>query len=97
MGWKNWSYWVRGGVIVLSIQILLILISFIGHIMGLFSFFIVISIFAGIGSIILNSLGLGVNSSVTLNIVVNLLVTLIVVFIFGAIIGWIYGKIKNRK
>jgi len=94
MGWKKWSYWLKGGIIGIIVFIILLVLSAIFPSYGLGNIFQWIIVF--IGSIImvparsLFSFKLGPP-------ITNFYVPMIVLFILGAIIGWIYGKIKQGK
>jgi len=88
MGWKNWGYWLRSGLIGAIIYLIIVAIwmfsippiepTFLSQILkiliGPFSF-----------------LGFGI-------LIPGVLPTAAAIlgYIIGAIIGWIYGKIKNR-
>ncbi len=91
MGWKNWSYWLRGGVIG----------GVIGLIVGLLVLFLR-DIFNNSFLQVLNlpsfviAFALCYENLFCSNII-YVISSFIVFFILGAIIGFIYGKIKNRK
>jgi len=93
MGWKDWSYWLKGGIIGLVISLLITLST----------------MFMPVYCIGLSQDGTGCVSPTgidawkynfnslfddTFGIIILFIVSL---FIIGAIIGWIYGKIKQRK
>lgn len=103
MGWKNWSYWLKGGVITFSADfIIVLLIIFTSHKSesigwGLiftqipFSFTLL-----GFFSKIL-CYPVSINTASACEIPLAIIGGLISWFIIGALIGWIYGKIKNRN
>jgi len=96
MGWKNWPYWLRGGIIGMVISFLLIIIisflgllslnmfgesSYFGNFLGTISSLLFIKFNPFYGFIFKSNTLLG-----------QLLPFLVFYFIIGAIIGWIYGK-----
>ncbi len=102
MGWKNWSYWLRGGIIGLFIGTIIAVFYFanayiIKNIM-LDSFFTKI-IYYNFNFIdyqaIKWSIKLGLCKAE--NCIVLPFVLLFEVIFVGAIIGFIIGKIKQRK
>lgn len=85
MGWKNWSYWLRGGLIAIIIYVILFLFLFIFP-----PFYYIISFL----TIPLNPLfNRGIFGD---NAVVFIIVKGIYLFVLGVIIGWIVGKIKSK-
>ena len=103
MGWKNWSYWLRGGIVF---DLLVIIIFLLLYVLWL--------IIGGSGIYSLMNLILfplywifQVTRPVTfLEVFVfgsflpnfqGIIILLTIYFIIGAIIGWIVGKIKKRK
>ena len=97
MRWKNWPYWMRGGVIGVLILIFLTIIAFIGYSLNLGSFDLELIVQVDLESIIHNTIGLGVSIPPKLNIIADLIVSIIGYFLLGAIIGIIIGKIKSRS
>ena len=93
MGWKDWSAWVKGGVIF---NILMLLISFSGwFLFGMnelnpFALFV----FPGV-SLLLGISDIGL-VAITLVIIISILTYFIIGAIIGWIIGWIVGKIRNK-
>lgn len=101
MGWKNWPSWLRGGIIISSVYILLLLWVFIGA-MGInlgtnlatkFSanifmlpVFLIFSLFKSILKI--GDLAI---------LIISAFLSIILYFIIGALIGLIVGKIKRGK
>ncbi|MBU3906855.1 MAG: hypothetical protein KKA64_01260 [Nanoarchaeota archaeon] len=87
MGWKNWQSWLKGGVILLGIFILLNLIYLI---FSMDSFFLAI-----INWFILvitqgNDFGLSDEYLILISFL-----SAIFYFLIGAIIGWLIGKFKK--
>ena len=96
MKWKNWPYWLKGGVIGGIIPLGGILIGYLGHesiISGLLYL-----LFAFPVAIIL---GCGLENPNTICSLKAtpfiIILSTIIYFLLGAIIGWIVGKIKNKK
>lgn len=91
MGWKNWSYWLKGGIIS----------GIFGLIVGLLALFLR-DIFNNSFLQVLNlpsfaiSFALCYENLVCSNII-YVISSFIVLFLLGALIGYTYGKIKNRK
>lgn len=102
MNWKNWSYWLKGGIIgaALFVFLTIILIPFGwsgggGHI-GYPNFIIPsLHIFLSILFLALLSGNFGISDSMF--IYASLFFGLISYFLVGALIGRIYGKIKSKK
>ena len=92
MGWKDWPYWLKGGVIGLVFVLILFLLIYFNllgsSISGTLGIFIVVITFIG-------ALGLCPENACQFY-TAGLLILLIESFIIGAIIGWIIGKIKNK-
>jgi hypothetical protein len=92
MGWKDLSYWLRGGIIGSCIYLVLLLLSYV----------IVISTgnaWVGIGiSKIISSITLPIDYIITLFpfYLPFYITSLVGYFLYGAIFGWIYGKIRSR-
>jgi hypothetical protein len=93
MGWKEWPYWLKGGIIFARIFVIIFLLQ------GILPFcaptgFLVISRwffpFAGwLGNI---------SSCVAYGDVPGFILRWIVIgLVFGSLVGWIYGKIKSKK
>ena len=99
MGWKDWPYWLRGGIIVVLIPVII---------------FLIVLIFEKISSsrdptyyqgthgtlagYLLIALGLPINIiAPTLGEGTFIFLTAIMYFVIGAIIGLIVGKIKSKK
>ena len=93
MRWKNWPYWLRGGIIALLVIIILVLIGFkfsifiVGFIPG----YIILTFFGPILQDFFPTLfSTGDNWF-------YYLLGVIISLIIGAIIGIIIRKIKSRK
>ena len=102
MGWKNWPYWLKGGILfslinaLLSTLIYLILLILKNNFDTIrfaaeYSFFLVISL------LFINPAWYFSGPRSYFDIIFGLVVGAALYFIIGAIIGWIYGKIKSRK
>src|SRR3989344_4254200 len=98
MVWKNWSYWVKGGIIFT-------IIIFIFQIIGAFAVLsgtknLIFAPFIFVQGFLNYPFGIPIaNFLETLSFGIyplTLLLNLVYLFIIGAIIGLIYGKIKNR-
>jgi len=88
MGWKDWPYWLKGGIIGTVLATLIILI--VG--------FIALSIcYENCPPFIKNSLFIFILPSYFLPGVIADVAIIIWNFLIGALIGFIYGKIKSRK
>ena len=99
MSWKNWPYWLKGGVIgvILIIVFFIIIVSISNTSKGCTSWenspYYCISI---IGASFLIAVVTGSRNMMFLYISTGI-TNIIIVFIVGSLIGLIYGKIKNRK
>ena len=94
MGWKNLSYWLKGGIIGIIVLIILLIIGFILDLTIQSSFFpyTLMMIFIPLIPfvLIIEAFGIGFED-------VIFFITLPAYFIIGAVIGWIVGKIKSKK
>lgn len=96
MSWKNWPYWLKGGLITILIYLLLtiflIIIFFIFKSQISLIFFQIISL----PTTLVNNL-FGIYSGH--NGIINKIffTSIIIYFIIGFIIGLIYGKIKKKR
>lgn len=107
VGWKNLPYWLRGGIVGSSLNILLfVLILVIAKIFGDYALILAFTIvpfvspfFFGVSPLFFLDLSLPYNLNIPFFVYqfLNILIPLIVYFVIGAIIGWIYGKIKVRN
>ncbi len=104
MGWKNWSYWLRGGIIgggLVIVYLTLIRISryLLASDSDILAEIIVLShilLEFPIIPIVENFRPLGELLSRN-NVIISFLIIAIPWFIIGAIVGFIIGKIKQRK
>lgn len=91
--WKDVSYWLKGGIIFLAIDILLIsLLSIIGG----NPYEGDNSIFTSVHQPILSWFTNLNESNPTLQTILVASQGLIGYFVIGAVIGWIYGIVKNK-
>ncbi len=106
MGWKNWPYWVKGGLIftilVLLVTFIIGLIAVISYSNILFSgkdifliYFIIIYLFPSYS--LLNVLKHSPGSFLEGDIITAIISSSIIWFLIGALIGFIIGKIKQKK
>ena len=96
MGWKDWPYWLKGGIIVSVFALIFRLAG------SMFLLFDSSNIFERILSYISFFLGypFGIPLANILNTgitIIDFILFLIFYSLIGALIGWIYGKIKSRK
>lgn len=91
MGWKNWPGWVKGGVIIDIIYIILFLIFIRGEPLNL-----IILEFPAFPILMLLPF-IGVELSGGSGLAFLFLILLIYYFILGAIIGYIIGRIKQKR
>lgn len=96
MGWKNLPSWVKGGLVLSSIFILLVIFftivdpdswTFLALPVILFIYFVAEDFLKD----------LGIRFTETYWFFITLFLSLFFYFILGAIIGFIIGKIKNRN
>ncbi len=99
MGWKNWPYWIRGGLLGAIITIIgYIFIIMVG--IGFPILFYIPDIIIALPyrfiakSFVYNILGSNLGSYVLL---FSYIIAIFPNFIIGAIIGLIIGKIKSKK
>lgn len=97
--WKDWAYWLKGGIIAALVPIIVFIANFlIDSIAGtsgetsLFYFLIIASPAIPIFDVLLNP-------SIPYNItyIIFFVSTLVIYFIIGSIIGWIVGKRKRSS
>jgi hypothetical protein len=100
MGWKNWAYWKKGGIIGLVFGIILSIFAFLDSFFlstNYIPYFVYNLLFGPIVILILILLCPGGDyclMDTTLPIFIALILEY---FAVGAIIGLIVGKIKKRK
>ena len=105
MGWKNWPYWLRGGIVC---AVLVLIVFIISAVLGYFK----LGYFGqkGIGGILSYFAIFGIIISIPIELIVLVtnvpierypnyvlyIFVIVIWFIIGALIGWIVKKIKNR-
>lgn len=96
MGWKEWSYWLKGGLIL---SIIALVFRLTGGMFELFPSSNPLEKFLGSASFFFGyPFGIPLANLFNTGIVIiDITIFLGIYFIIGAFIGWIYGKIKNRK
>ena len=101
MNWKKWPYWLRGGVILFILGIILNIIGWIAELknvspvtkgLGYAVVNLPVLFIVTLVSRILKPLGLPLGLFFS-----NIMVLLIIYFLIGALIGWIIGKIKSKS
>ena len=104
MGWKNWSYWIRGGVILSMLYVLFgifLLILFYITDYVVITFLIIYPLAFLSSNFVINTLFTFLENisggSGGFAYIVIFIINLILIFLIGALIGLIVGKVKNRK
>jgi len=101
MAWKDWPYWLKGGLIGIVVGILWLFMGmFIGN-----SFKVCISINQSVPPPACNLLiifyipavFLGILGLSDQGIVTGIILTAVIYFVLGSIIGLIVSKIKSKK
>ncbi len=103
MGWKDWSYWAKGGVLGIIISLLGSLLAFIIDYFELYNYLnlnflekiISVNILGSIGQLIPNDWPISI--LMILFFIIGFGGRILSYFIIGSIIGWIYGKIKSKR
>lgn len=85
MGWRNWSYWLRGGIITIVLYIIFYILFILIREEGVFP------------PTLAGNLIYVINISFYLVLLIGTILDLLLVFLIGAFIGLIYGKFKQRK
>ncbi|HCC59632.1 MAG: hypothetical protein A2402_03235 [Candidatus Staskawiczbacteria bacterium RIFOXYC1_FULL_37_43] len=104
MFWKNWPYWLKGGIILFLYSLsAVVMFANLNHALPVFVSVIFLPVFipawfcltwlCGIGGLSHGVLASCYTSGIW--IFIYSLPVIIFFFVFGAIIGLIYGKIKN--
>jgi len=97
MGWKNWPSWLKGGVIGITLYVLIgIFIWFLegkmdaGGMRGFFSFiyFLTPGLFI---------FGYNFDGPIVPIYTLSIILSIASYFLVGALIGWIIGKLKSKK
>ena len=93
MGWKNWPYWLRGGIIGLIIEVLAYPVFFLC--LSNYDYICLIFLFPSsfIGPLVELTDSIGPQITMSTFLIINA----IIVIILGIVIGWVIGKIKSRK
>jgi hypothetical protein len=96
MGWKNWPYWLKGGLIS-------IFVFLVSSIPSLFSFQIdalsIVALLLGILGTLLWVVFANYFPKESFPLFIETIVFIVSVlssFLVGSLIGWIYGKIKSK-
>ncbi len=106
MGWKNWPYWLKGGLIF---TMLVLLVTFIIGLIAVISYsnipfsgkdifliyFIIIYLFPSYS--LLNVLKSSPGSFLEGNIITAIITSSVIWFLIGALIGFVIGKIKSSR
>jgi len=93
MGWKNWSYWLKGGVIGLVLEIIIVGLLTIQKYLFCKQIICFYQVFNLAGTVCMNC-----NDSADFSVSLILILGITIVSILiGSIIGWIVGKIKSRN
>ncbi len=88
MGWSDWPYWLKGGVILSALGGILI-ISYFFYLLTKISFFVIPGLIPVLTFYVVYDL--------IPNWVIAWILTPIIYFLLGALIGWLYGKYKERN
>ena len=101
MGWKDWPYWLRGGVLGIFVYLILLFISFLlisldSIIAFLFVVLLVLLGFWASWFIGTGNCDLFHGYCSTINQFLYITIGLVDAFIIGLIIGFIVGKIKKK-
>lgn len=109
MGWKEWPSWLKGGMVLVIIYIILILLSvftlyydfttWTSEVM-FWTYVAIVSPTEFLSLILPIKFPLGIGflgGPSDSEMITSLIVLAIFYFFIGSIIGWIYGKIKNRN
>jgi len=100
MGWKEWPYWLKGGIMGLIVYLIIFGLFFIVSLncrkgfCGYISINTVLYFFVSIIFLILNIDIIPYLSNPLA--ILFILVNLTAVFVIGSLIGFIIGKIKSR-
>ena len=101
MNWKNWPYWVKGGIIGAIVMILIIGVDYVGACYGgtkqEFCGYFTIMASLPLAFLLLGKLTAFEIFSTKVSITEYMVSAVILYFILGAFIGFLYGKYKSRK
>ena len=100
IGWKNLSYWLRGGIIGLIISIIFIFIVFAIGVISPMLKFPLLNILGPFQSLFYLVLVMPIEIALLSgmkNLTIPIIVTILIYFIIDSLIGLIIGKIKSKK
>lgn len=102
MSWKNWPSWLKGGVIAIEIDLIILVILFIGLFISSGEEFMYDVFFPllGITQLFISSFLYftgGIGEALDIFIKISILSGLVTWFLIGALIGLVVGKIKENK
>ena len=95
MGWKDWSYWLKGGIIGILISLVFLASSYFTGQIKIVSY-INQCLIPPCSSDLHFYLFSNSNFLFVREFLISMIVILICCFIIGSFIGWIVGKIKSR-
>lgn len=97
MSWKDWPYWLKGGIITLILSISIIPIIFYEAAEDLFLWLRIIIIIPFTLIKIIFSLNMVCYLLCTPETWFHWGILFLFWFLVGALIGWLYGKFKDKK
>ncbi|MAG27172.1 hypothetical protein CMI47_16675 [Candidatus Pacearchaeota archaeon] len=86
MGWRNWPYWLKGGVVLLVV-----------YIVYQFRFFYLFDFFEDLPMFFIENLDITNMALAYIFTGLGYVLMFFIYFLVGALIGWIYGKIRARR
>ena len=94
MGWKNWSYWLKGGVIGLVVLVILYIILMAASARWICEY----NEYNDSGNVcsnaqVLHTFLLPISSA---SFIGATIITVLIIFVLAALIGGMYGKLKNN-
>ena len=98
MNWKEWSYWLKGGIIGLVLGIVIFIVHDIHPSFETFALLYRLSF----PSVLLLNFFLGFAPLFRIPVmdarqILHFFLIVLNLFVVGVIIGWIVGKIRNKK
>jgi len=97
MGWKDWSYWLRGGVIGLIIGIILLIIGYILPLLICPDFFRVGPVYPTNQPICFSLISNPLRTHAPFpTILLPWIIFILILALLGSLIGFIVGKIKQK-
>ena len=104
MRWKNWPYWLKGGIIAGTISALVIILSFlsceIADIVRGYDDICIGTLFLVLLSMpnffVFRLLGFLFNGGLDVGLIVFYLILIFVYFVIGIVGGWIIEKLKKN-